>query len=781
MPKPHIRSLLRMIFLSPRIVAAFALLLALTGVPAKALVPAAFLYGTQAKTGAEPFDLPYRFLLPGDYNPANAYPVVLFLHGSYEVGNDNETQLTTNGIGFFNLIQDGWDTHRCILVVPQANATDGWNGNTIGQVVRAIRDLSTRYSIDLNRIYVTGPSMGGYGTWSAIRLYPFFFAAAVPVSGGGSSSYERMAGTPIWCFHAVDDGAVTVSGSDNGVSGTRQAGGQVIYTRYATGDHMIALTAYSNPYLLPWMMAQRRNQPLAGPIQVSITDPAGPLVPPSIVSARNVSGTAAMPGGVTKVNWTFTPAVGNAGIDTNTYAFANGTSSWSVSGATVAADSTLFLAVATGSSWGNGSPGAGGVTTVNDTFWNVPLGANLTAPTLTIKTPSTTGSASVATALVSLTGTATAATGKTVKGITWSNSRGGRGIGVGTTTWNIDAIDLVLGANVITVTVRDSAGIAAVSSITVIRSGNPGAGGTYGNGGQPWAIPAAGLRLQSENYDEGGEGVAFHDTDARQGSSTLRATGTANDADIVVIANGADAPGAKLAYLAAGEWLRYTLTVPATGRYDLRLRVSNASAAAIANAITVRWKGAMVSAPVTVPSTGGADTFATVVVNGVTLTAGTDQLQLSLGAAGFGVNWLELVPVGAAPYAAWISNFFVGGSAALSDPSADPDSDGVANLHEYGLGRDPNAAEAPLAPTVWTDNGTGSQYLALTFKRAKGASVVAEISDDLVTWSSAPANLVQQGSTTSDVTGLYETVAFRSTATTTAKPRQFLRVRVTSP
>ncbi len=764
----------------PRLlVAGFVSFLVLVGIPVQALQPSDFLYGRQPKTGAEPYDLPYRYLLPANYDPATAYPVVLFLHGSYEVGTDNEAQLTTNGIGFFNLIQDNRNTFPCFLIVPQANPTDNWNSNTLLQTLRAIRELASRYNIDLNRLYVTGPSMGGFGTWTALRLYPSVFAAAVPVSGGGASSFERIASTPIWCFHAANDSAVGVSGSDNAVSGTRQAGGQVIYTRYATGDHMIALTAYSNPHLMPWMMAQRRNQPMAGPILATITDPAGHLVPPAIATSRNVAGTAAMPGGVTKVNWTFSPATGKAGVDTSGYALANGTSSWAVTGATVAADSTLFLAVATGSSWGNDNPGAGGVTTVNDTFWNVPLGANLAAPSLAIKTPSTSGSAGVATPLVSLTGTATAANGKTLKGVTWTNSRGGRGIGVGTTSWNIDNIGLVPGANVITVTVRDSAGITASAAITVTRAGNPGAGGTYGNGGQPWTIPATGLRLQAENYDEGGEGVAFHDTDARQGSSTLRATGAANDVDLAAIASGADMPGVKVSAIAAGEWLRYTLTVPATGRYDLRLRVSSAASAAVANGIVVRWKGAVVAGPIAVPSTGDVQEFLTLGVSGVTLAAGTDQLELAFGAAGFDLNWLELVPAGAAPYAAWITHYFVSGSAALSDPAADPDGDGVANLLEYGLGRDPSVAELPLAPALFSD--AGNQYLTLSFKRAKGSGVVAEISDDLITWSSAAANVVLLGPVVSDSTGLYETVTYRSTATTAAKSRQFLRVRVAAP
>jgi len=117
----------------------------------------------------------------------------------------------------------------------------------------------------------------------------------------------------------------------------------------------------------------------------------------------------------------------------------------------------------------------------------------------------------------------------------------------------------------------------------------------------------------------------------------------------------------------------------------------------------------------------------------------------------------------------------------MPDPAADSDNDGSSNQLEYELGRAPNLGEPPLVPITWTDAGTGNKHLARTSKRAKGTRVVAEISDDLVTWLSAGAQLVQVGTATTDTTGIYETVTFLSTATLAAKPRQFLRVRVTAP
>lgn len=140
-----------------------------------------------------------------------------------------------------------------------------------------------------------------------------------------------------------------------------------------------------------------------------------------------------------------------------------------------------------------------------------------------------------------------------------------------------------------------------------------------------------------------------------------------------------------------------------------------------------------------------------------------------------------VVRVGPPPFTDWIAGYFPTGTAEQTAADADPDGDGLNNLLEYGLGRAPNAPEAPLAPLFWTDPANGDQHDALTFRRAIGVTVVAEISEDLVHWSSDSADLVQEGSALPDASGLYETVTYRSTAPTTAKPRQFLRVRVTAP
>lgn len=131
-----------------------------------------------------------------------------------------------------------------------------------------------QYHIDTNRIYVTGLSLGGFGAWDQITQNPSLYAAAVPLSGGGDPSLAPLiTSVPVWNFHSANDSVVNVLFSREMITAVRLAGGNPIYTEYATGDHPIWSIGYYTPGLVDWVFAQKRGQPLNGFLQTTFTSP----------------------------------------------------------------------------------------------------------------------------------------------------------------------------------------------------------------------------------------------------------------------------------------------------------------------------------------------------------------------------------------------------------------------------------------------------------------------------------------------------------------------------
>ena len=422
--------------------------------------------------GSAAHALPYRLLVPAGYNAAQSYPLIVFLHGSGERGTDNQLQLSNNANGALALVSTtNQSTYPCFMLAPQCFPGSDWNAESEGQIITVINQLMSEFSIDPDRLYVTGLSMGGGGTWDIVTRYPATFAAALPQSGSGAGSYQKIVDLPVWNFHANNDVDEPVSSSDNAVAGLRNAGGRVIYTRYGTGGHGIWPVAYSTPGLLPWMMAQRRNRAAGGTPILAITAPAASTVA-NASATITLAGTCAFPAGSTiaSVDWT-TNLTTFTGTSFSTVA---ASATWTASGLAVANGVTLFTVMATGPSW---SADYGGATTVSDCIRVVRGSSDTTAPALAITSPSSSGSASVAAAIVTVGGTASDGGG--VQQITWSNNRGGQGTAQGTTTWSIAAITLASGANLITVTARDAANLTTSTtiSITSTTSGSAGGGG----------------------------------------------------------------------------------------------------------------------------------------------------------------------------------------------------------------------------------------------------------------------------------------------------------------
>ena len=191
---------------------------------------------------------------------AGPLPLILFLHGAGESGND-DVKPTTVGIG--PAIEAAPERFPALVVFPQASRGYGWHGFNLAAAVAALDDAERRYAID--RVYLTGISMGGYGTWHLALQQPERFAAIVPVCGGLDPAYtpaaaaQRLASMPQWIFHGDADTIIPVEQSRVMVRALRAAGAEVRYTEYAGVGHNSWDRAYAEPDLMPWLLAQRRG------------------------------------------------------------------------------------------------------------------------------------------------------------------------------------------------------------------------------------------------------------------------------------------------------------------------------------------------------------------------------------------------------------------------------------------------------------------------------------------------------------------------------------------
>jgi hypothetical protein len=184
--------------------------------------------------------------------------------------------------------------------------------------------------------------------------------------------------------------------------------------------------------------------------------------------------------------------------------------------------------------------------------------------------------------------------------------------------------------------------VGAGFKVNWIEIAKPEPRGTYGNNGAPWPIaPTGATRIQAEDYDTGGEGNAYHDTDSVNQGQLYRTDG-------VDLQSASDAGGGyKVGFVAAGEWLEYTVDVATAGTYDLKLRVSRQPAGA--SAASVSFGEVNKTGTMAVPSTGSFQTWTGLTKAGIGLSAGLQRLRLSMVGASFHVNWIELTKVASPP------------------------------------------------------------------------------------------------------------------------------------
>lgn len=228
--------------------------------------------------------LPYRLYVPRDYNPSIRYPLVVFLHGLGECGDNNETQLSNRANGAFVFAEQA---QQAFVMMPQTK--DNWIAeNRYIAVMQAIDQLRQEFNIDNDRLYLTGLSIGGWGTWSFLSKSAARFAAGVPAAGHIDNKWVQepvdqqalafIARVPVWAYYATDDGDPKIWRIQALVKRLRALGGNPIHTEVDKIGHTAWEYAYSNPFLIEWLFAQRKGTSPQKTPYVSVKPPLGTQV-----------------------------------------------------------------------------------------------------------------------------------------------------------------------------------------------------------------------------------------------------------------------------------------------------------------------------------------------------------------------------------------------------------------------------------------------------------------------------------------------------------------------
>jgi predicted peptidase len=217
--------------------------------------------------------LSYRILKPLNYNSNKQYPVHLFLHGAGERGNDNVSQLVHGGKLF--LKKENREQYNSWVIFPQAQKNDWWGykdpykfdynvkeSKAMSLVVKLMDDFTQRKDVNPNKVFVSGLSMGGMGTFVILNLRPEMFAAATPICGDGDpslvSNYSKK--VPVWIFHGSDDTVVSPKKSLKMAKAIIENGGSPKITFYENVGHDSWNNAFAEKDFLKWIHSKSKKQ-----------------------------------------------------------------------------------------------------------------------------------------------------------------------------------------------------------------------------------------------------------------------------------------------------------------------------------------------------------------------------------------------------------------------------------------------------------------------------------------------------------------------------------------
>ena len=206
------------------------------------------------KTIEKTIQCKYLLFLPEDYGQTDKkWPLMLFLHGAGERGS-NLDLVAKHGPP--KIVKEKKD-FPFIVVSPQC-PSDQWWPDKVETLIHLLDEIVATYDVDEQRVYLTGLSMGGYGTWSLGCAYPDRFAAIAPICGGGRRFFaRRLRNTPVWAFHGAKDRVVPPSESEQMVKAINAVGGKAKLTIYPDAYHDSWTRTYENPELYEWLLKHR--------------------------------------------------------------------------------------------------------------------------------------------------------------------------------------------------------------------------------------------------------------------------------------------------------------------------------------------------------------------------------------------------------------------------------------------------------------------------------------------------------------------------------------------
>lgn len=220
--------------------------------------------------------LPYRLFVPLGYDASRKYPLLLWLHGGDGRGSDNVRQIGGgNQIPtHFFVGKDVQLKESMFVLIPQCPSGDNWSDPDLNQptkwlelAMNVLADVQKEFSIDADRLYLAGQSMGGLGAWSTLQAYPGKWAAAIILSAYDNfTDIKALTRTPIWVFQGESDDTVPVLLVRDMMKQLHKAHANLRYTEYPKMGHAVWKKAFAEPDLLPWLSSQKLGQAAGGQV-----------------------------------------------------------------------------------------------------------------------------------------------------------------------------------------------------------------------------------------------------------------------------------------------------------------------------------------------------------------------------------------------------------------------------------------------------------------------------------------------------------------------------------